>query len=357
MELVFKLSSFIMAIMLTMTLSSCSKTQDDSLEKNIQLSNLEFNDVMIIENKDIKTNIFKVDNNSIKKVDNLEYVSEIAYKKEVSIYSLLVHDENEIKRNSINILRDGKASNIKGFYYAKNLRLSPKGSLLSYRSYSTQSLDSAEGLSLYNIDKDEKIESSSKVLVSGDLYHWINEEEILYYGAHEENKVAGIFKYNVKNNNEELYVNSIKGYYTYFLPCEDNLVVLSRDENNNTLYVYNKEKASSIEISDTIEEIYDASYDSLNNTMYFIALGRNSGAPALYSLHLGKNKLERITFDFPLEVDPYSGLKVDDEGAVYYCGYTEIQGINNDVFKYVPKENSNTLISINSSKYKIIGTN
>ncbi|GAA0723859.1 lipoprotein [Clostridium malenominatum] len=357
MELVFKLSSFIMAIILTMTLSACSKTQENSPEKNIHLSNLEFNDVMILENKDIKTNIFKLNNNSIKKIDNLEYVSEIVYKKEVSIYSLLVHDANEIKRNSINILKDDKVSDVKGFYYAKDLRLSPKGSLLSYRSYSTQSLDSAEGLSLYNVNKSEKIQLNSKVLVSGNLYQWINEEEILYYGAHEEDKTAGIFKYNVKNSEEELYVNSIKGYYTYFLPCGDNLIILSRDENNNMLYFYDKENDKSIEISDAIEEIYDGSYDSLNNIMYFIGLGKNNEVPELYSLDIGKNKLERITFDFPLEVDPYGGLKIDNEGAVYYCGYTEIQGVNNDVFKYVPKENSNTLISINSSKYKIIGTN
>ena len=350
-----KCISLIMTIILALTASACSKTNDENSQKKIQLNNLEFNDVMIIENKDTKSNIFRVKNNSLEKANSLQNVSEIVYNKDVSIYTLLIHDEDELKRNSINVLKDKEAWNINGFYYARDLRLSQNSASLAYRSYSTQSLDSAEGLSLYSIEKGKKIELKSNVLVSGNLYHWANKDEILYYGVHNEDKIAAIYKYNIQSNVEEIYTKSPKGYYTYFLPYGNNILILSRDENNNTLYLFDKEKDKAIEVSDSIEEIYDGIYNAVNNTIYFIGVEKNNGVSALYSVNLSSNKVERITYDFPSEVDPYGGLKIDGEGVVYYCGYTELQGLNNDVFKYNPKDNSNTLISINSSRYRVIG--
>ncbi|MBU5482962.1 hypothetical protein KQI86_01405 [Clostridium sp. MSJ-11] len=357
MSSIYKFISLVMTMLLALTASSCSRTNEEHFETKVTVTNFKFNDVIIMENKDVKSNIYKINNNSLAKVDSLEYVSEIAYKKDASLYILLLHDENEIKKNSINILKNDKVSNINEFYYAKDLRISPKGGNLAYRSYSSQSLDSAEGLSLYGIDTREKIQFNSSVLVSGNLFHWINDDEILYYGVCDETRTTAIYKYNVKDNKEEIYTKLPKGYYTYFLPYENNLMILSRDLNKNTIYLYERDSDKIISISESIEEIYDGVYNKMNNAMYIIGLEKGSDLPALYSINLENNKVERITFDFPVEADPYGGLKVDDEGSVYYCGYTGLDGQNNEVFKYNPKDNSNSLISINPSKYRIIGSN
>ncbi|WP_315114480.1 hypothetical protein [uncultured Clostridium sp.] len=357
MPSVSKFISLLMTMILALTASSCSKTNEEHFGTKVKATNFKFNDVMITENKDVKSNIYNINNNSLAKVDSLEYVSEIAYKKDEDLYILLSHDKDEIKKNSINILKNDKLTNINEFYYARDLRISPKGGNLAYRSYSSQSLDSAEGLSLYKIDTREKIQFNSSVLVSGNLFQWINDDEILYYGVCDETRTTAVYKYNIKDNKEEIYTKLPKGYYTYFLPYKNNLMILARDLNQNTIYLYKKDSDEIISISESIEEIYDGAYNNINNTIYIIGLEKGSGLPALYSINLENNKVERVTFDFPAEVDPYGGLRIDHEGLVYYCGYTGLDDQNNEVFKYNPKDNSNSLISINASKYRIIGSN
>jgi hypothetical protein len=348
-------------LLLMLTASSCSKGKNKAIDNQKNFDVPKYPNIMIMENKSDKINFYKADQDSMTKMGSMDNVREIVYNNNNSIVGLLMPDKDNLKKNTIRVI-SGKGENIiDGFYFAKDLRLSPNGENLAYRSFKDQSLDSAQGLSLYSVENNKKIDFESQVLTSGNLYAWISDEEILYYGASvKDGKNTGIFKYNTKEHKEEMYVGNIKGYCTYFMPLGDKILILSRDIEENKLYIYNKGKDESINISNNIENVYDGIFDRNNNLVYIIASEKNVDIPTLYKINLTSYKIERINYDFPKIVDPDGGLRVDSNGLLYYCGFTSLEentDNNNDVFMYNPKENSNNLISIDSSQYKINGSN
>ncbi len=100
-------------------------------------------------------------------------------------------------------------------------------------------------MKIYDLENRKEIKIKSDVLVSGNLFKWLNEDEILYYGinSEKENK-AKIYKYNVKENKEEVYVDNIEGICTYFMPNGDDVLLLSRQGDKINLSYYNKKDNS-----------------------------------------------------------------------------------------------------------------
>lgn len=346
--------------LLMITTSSCSKGKSkiSDNEKNINIPN--YPNTIIMENKDTKLNIYKTDKEGIAKVDSLNYVSDIIYNNKSSIYTFVTYNESDLAKNNIKVIGKQGEKLIDDFYLAKDLKISPKGNKLAYRTFKSQSLDSAQGLSLYDIEEDKKIDLQSGVLISGNLYSWISDEEIIYYGAYSGNgKSTGIFKYNTKDHKEETYLDNIQGYCTYFMYLNNNILILSKNIEENKLYLYNKENNESINFSVNIENVYDGTFDKDNNLIYIIGSEKNTDISSLYKIDLNTLKMERVNYDFPKMVDSDGGLHVDSGGLLYYCGFTSLEENNdkNEVFMYNPKDNSNNLISINPSKYKVTGSN
>lgn len=67
---------------------------------------------------------------------------------------------------------------------------------------------------------------------------------ILWNKLWKENK-AKIYKYNVKENKEEVYVDNIEGICTYFMPNGDNVLLLSSQGDKFNLSYYNKKTIAS----------------------------------------------------------------------------------------------------------------
>ncbi|WP_027624696.1 hypothetical protein [Clostridium lundense] len=360
MALFKKITLAICLGLLIITTSSCSKGKSkiSDSEKSINIPN--YPNTIVMENKDTKLNIYKTDKEAIAKLDSLDYVSDIEYNNKNSIYTFVTYNQEELGKNNIKVISKNGGKVINDFYFAKDLKLSSQGSKLAYRTFKSQSLDSAQGLSLYDIEKGKKVDLKSQVLISGSLYSWINDEEIIYYGIYSGNgKSTGIFKYNIKDHKEEMYLDNIQGYCTYFMYLNNNMLIFSKNIEENKLYLYNKQNNESVDFSVNIENVYDGVFDKNNNLIYIIASDKNTGITILYKIDLNTLKIERINYDFPQMVDSEGGLHVDSEGLLYYCGFTNLEENNdkNEVFMYNPKDNSNNLISINPSRYKVNGSN
>lgn len=215
--------------------SSCSKKENNFIDKNrIVIPNYPY--TMVGETKGEKINLYRINKEIKEKVGELEYMSDLIYDRKNSVYAYLVHDNKELKKNNIKLISNKGETIISNFYFAKDLQLSSNGKRIAYRSFKNESLDSAEGLSLYNIEENKKINIKSQVLVSGNLYEWIDDDNIIYYGV--KDNISAIFKYNVNNDKEETYMENIRGYCMYFKSFEEGILILSRTKDDDNLSFY-----------------------------------------------------------------------------------------------------------------------
>ncbi|MCS4524174.1 hypothetical protein JTT07_09620 [Clostridium botulinum] len=156
-------------------------------------------------------------------------------KNSAYVFINIIEKGKELNKNKITIIKNGKQTILDNFYSASDIDISKEGNKIAYRSFKQDSLQSAEGMKIYDLENKKEIKIKSDVLVSGNLFKWLNEDEILYYGinSEKENK-AKIYKYNVKENKEEVYVDNIEGICTYFMPNGDNVLLLSSQGINLT---------------------------------------------------------------------------------------------------------------------------
>lgn len=345
-----KILFYLIIIIINLNLIGCNK--DTTNEKVLDKS---YSDVIILEKKEDNTiSVYNAEKDMLKEVDKIPLTSEVVYNNSEKKYVYLRHHQEDTKKNYIEILSSKRQKKIDNFYFSKDLKISPKGSKLAYRSFKDSSIDTAEGMKIIDTDKGSEIRLKNSSIVSGNLYNWIGEDEILYYGILEKDNIRqiGIFKYDFKKEEEELYVKDIDGFCTYFSPIEDNLLILTTLGEKTKLYLKGRDKEKFI--SDNIENIYSSVYDKENKRIFLIASQRYINIPAIYEINLKDYSLEKINYDFPKEVDMYGGLKLDSNGLLYYCGISEEYG-KNDVYVFNSKDRSNSIITIYSSEYNISG--
>lgn len=345
-----KVLFYLFLIIINLNLIGCNRNtiNEKVLDKN-------YSDVIVLEKKeDNSMSIYNAENDTLKEVDKIPLASEVVYNNLEKKYVYLYHNKEDIKKNYIEILSQKGKKKIDDFYFAKDLKISPNGGKLAYRSFEESSMDTAKGMNIIDVDKGRKIKIKSSSIVSGNLYNWIDEDTILYYGIldNKENRQIGIFKYNFKDEKEEIYVKDIEGFCTYFFPIEDDLLILSTSGDKTHLYLKGKQKEEII--SNKIENIYKSVYDKKNKKIYLIASEKYINIPSIYEIDLKDNSIEKINYDFPKEVNIYGGLKLDSNGLLYYCGVSEEYG-KNDVYVFNAKDRSNSIITIYPSEYNISG--
>ena len=345
-----KVIFYVLIIIINLNLIGCNRnnTEEKALDKN-------YSEVIILEKKeDNNISIYNAEKDMLKEVDKIPLTSEIVYNNAEKKYVYLHHDKDDIKKNYIDILSNKGHKKVDNFYFAKDLKMSPKGSKLAYRSFEHASIDTARGMKIINTDNGKEIKFKSSTIVSGNLYNWVEDDIILYYGIleKEDSRELGIFKYDFKEEKEELYIKDIEGFCTYFYPIEDKLLILSTLGDKTNLYV--KGRQGEEFISDNLENIYRSIYDKENKKIYLIASEKYINIPSIYEIDLEDNSLEKINYDFPKEVDVYGGLKLDSNGLLYYCGISEEYG-KNDVYVFNTKDRSNSIVTIYSSEYNISG--
>lgn len=333
---------------------TCSCNRNKVNENFPQVILPKYSKVSILRSEENNISVFQEKELSLKSIEKLKNISDIKYnnKNNIYVFKEIISKGENFNKSIIKILSLNGEKVLQDFYTAEDMKLSPNANYLAYRSFKEDSFDSAEGLKIYDIKMNKPILINNQTLVSGNLYTWLNEDEILYYGASDD-KGVNIFKYNIKNEKETLYTPLLNGYCKFFIPYKDNILMLLDNGESNNLMIYSKSDNSLKKLDISFEIIYDGIYNEKQKEIFMIA-AENGEEANLFKLSLDDLSLNKVNYDFPKSLDSNGGLAIDDRGFIYYLGYSEDDKLKNDVFIYNEDEDSNVLISDEPSYYKII---
>lgn len=335
----------LVVIIMSVGLTACSnKKKQPEVVKMPQYS-----DVIIMESKQNDDNIYSIKKGELSKVGDNGKTAELDYVNKSKVYTYInnISPGQNIMHNKINIISASGNNVIDSFFSASDLRISPGGTKIAFRSYKNDSLQSAEGMKVYSIANKKFINFNSKVLISGDLFKWIDDDEIIYYGiSHDGNGKGEIYKYNFKENKEEQFLNAINGYCVFFMPVGGNIFYLEKENDESRLCYYDITSGKKNVLSSGIVDIWHSLSDYKGNSVYFIANGKNGSKNSVYKADLNNMKVQAITYDFPKIVDKDAGIALSSDGLLYFCGFAEEnEQKKNDLYSFGINDNSITLIS------------
>jgi len=338
-------------------LSSCT-TKD--VNKGKSGTNVHYSNVIAVEAKETDTKIFNVGSHKLSENltdSNINSIEEMVYdiKKSTFIY---LNKEIGSNKNKIDIITKGSTDEIKNFYNARNIKMNSTGDKIAFRTFKNNSIYSAEGMKVYDIKSKKYLDIKSKVLVSGNLYEWLDDHRIIYYGSIE-GKVNSdrVYIYDFNTDREQIYLNDTKGYCIYFISVGNDLLFLSRNYNKLYLYFYNSESKQFKLLSDGLAEIYSSVSDKKRKNVFFIG-SQNENNTELYEFKGESDTVDRITYDFPESFGTSSGIAEDESGNVYFTGMEKGSQQNNvNVFMYNADEKSINVISEYAGKYSIYKNN
>jgi hypothetical protein len=174
----------------------------------------------------------------------------------------------------------------------------------------------ANEVKVINFKSGELIDFAPKVSISGKFIDWLDENTLVYYGIRDEDKVNGIFTYNITSKEEEILIEFKEGAVG-FLKAIDNGVVYTLDDFNGIKelrYVSIKDKSDKV-LSKDVKNIYDV---IKSNEDYYI-LGAFKGMnSSLYKLNNGS--LKRLVYGFPGTINVRKGLSQNEEGDILFIG-------------------------------------
>jgi len=353
MNALTKTTFFITFFITILIFTACGSKE----EKLPEVNNLpHYSQVTAIENKGSDAEVFKIENSTLYDIGTIENIIDMVYniKNSAYIYSISIAKGQNLDNNKLVVIKDKKRKELKDFYSAVDLKINSLGDKLAFRTFSKDAQESAEGLKIYDINNKNYIDIKSKVLVSGNLYQWIDENKIIYYGGIEQEKnSAKVYLYDFSSNKEEVYLENMDGYCMYFTAINKNVLFLIRQGDKLKLCYYDNADKKNKAISENIEEVY-RSMEDLKNGNIFLFAGEYGGNRSLYKFSTENLKLERITYDFPKQVDILSGMGLDEEGNAYFSGIqNEEEKDKKDVFMYNNKDHSINLISSHEGTYNV----
>lgn len=347
----------ITAIAITLSLSISACDRNIPLEDQYKFTH---SSITVMESSASKDKILNIDNGKISNVGSLNNVLSIVYNynKDVYVYLLKISQGSNLTKDKLVIQTNDKEKEVSDFYSALDTKLSPEADKVAFRSFSKDDYGSAQGIRVYDIKKNKYIDLNSKVLVSGNLYEWLNENEIVYYGVKPGEKGNGkIYKYNFNTNTESVFFDNIKGYCIFYtLIKEKGILLLETDTQENRLCYYDIKSKSKMTISRDITAVDSKVLDKKQNELYIVGDDRLEGIPLLYGISLNNLNIERINYDFPTEVDKYGGLAMDDKGTVYFSGATNSDDKLDTIFEYNSMDKSISKFSETKGSYCIIGS-
>lgn len=260
-----------------------------------------------------------------------------------------------LDKNVIKIYRYGKMMVLDSFFSASDMKLNGSGKMMAYRSYNKDSLDSVQKLKIFNLETKKSEEIKSNVRVSGSVYCWIDDDNLLYYGTDQETGgKAKIYKYNAATATEEVYLEDLNGFCMYIMPLLGGVVYFESTANQASLCFADAAGGKKI-ITSEMSELYDAEYNPATDEIYLAGLKAGENTGALYKLNLAaESGVQRVSYDFPKVVGATTTLAADTEGDLYFTGL--LQGRNAgemDVFAYDHASGTVSILSAESGYYKL----
>lgn len=348
---------YLFIFFMIVTSLACNNKKNDNNEKIIKSNNEEkinLPKIIAINENNSKEDIYEVNNESLKFIGSIKNVMDIQYnsQKHVNVYLKSIKIGSNFVNNYIEINKNGYINKINDFYSAQNIKISTEGNKLAYRTFKEDSIQSAEGLKVFDIKNNKSIELKSNVLVSGNLYQWINENELVYYGIDPDKQDSdGFYIYDFNKNQERKIDLNLQGYCIKFYYSLKGIMYITSSEAQNNIFYFDFGTGKNNFLGSDFDSINDINIS--HNKIYFI--GKESNALDFQLYELNNNfSIERVTFDFPKTVDKESNIQVDKDGNIYFCGYND-SVTKNSVFMYNIKDQSINLISMEPKKYYLFG--
>lgn len=348
---------FVILLISLMNFNGCTKANNEQQKIDKTEDVLpKYSDVVVMEAKDKDELVYSIkEDGHIEEIGKLNSISDLQYSLSSGIvaYVKIISYGKNLSKNIISILNKEQIS-IKDFYSALNVKLSKDGSKIAFRVFSEDSLASAKGTKIYNTSNGSKLKFDEDVIISGDLYNWINGNEILYYGVTAGQRGFGkLYKYNFSSDKKDIIFDGFKGYCTYFLPIsESSFIGIESYGDNCEFNYYDVLNNKKLTLSNSIDEIFAGAIDKNSKKIYFIGREHNSLVSALYEISLVDYSMKRITYDFPRNIDKNGDIALSTSGKVYFIGDNSDNG-KSDIYMYDYLNNSTNLISEKSGFYKI----
>lgn len=289
---------FICLFTITATMLSCN----DKIEDKPKIERIKMNKGSIIDNNNGSYSNFNYKEGKYTELTNTdnEIIGIYDYKSgnylmELNDKYLAFNKDNKIEMDNIE-----KGDN--GF------NLAPMGKyLLFFRGNEVKLIDFKIG---------ELIIFTPRVGISGNFIDWIDEDTLVYYGIREEDKVNGIFTYDITSKEEEILVEFTEGAVEY-LKATNNGVVYIQDKIDGTKelkYISIKDKVDSL-LSKDVKNVYDV----IKSDEDYYILGTFKGMNvSLFKLNSGG--LKRLVYGFPGTISIRKGLSQSEDGDILFIG-------------------------------------
>lgn len=329
-----KIPIYILFILsLSFIVTSCNnKTDSGNLDVNSETINLESGSVLLDNNGKYK--VLNLKDNKYQGIESDKVI--INFNKESGTYVFTKDGKHYISYKEKEI--DIKDSNY------NFIKISYDGKYVSYMSY-----DNGYSLKVISLEDDKEITIQSKVAISGNLYDFINNDKLVYYGISDDG-TNGVFTYDLKNNKEELLYKLNGGGYVDFLKGDlNNVFILQQKANNEKeLLEINAGDKSISNISNSFKSINDL---VKKDGEYYILGEPLNDTKSLYKL---KDKtINKLVFSFPASINMEKGIEISKD-SILFIGSNSTEE-KEEVFSY--KDNSVSLISNKEGKYNFININ
>ncbi|GIM27967.1 hypothetical protein CPJCM30710_06330 [Clostridium polyendosporum] len=224
------------------------------------------------------------------------------------------------------------------------LKLSKDGKKVIYNEENNDNIQ----YYIFDILQESKNELRKDIIISGDMYQWLDDEKIIFYGV-DNSQASGIFIYDIIND-KLIRLYTVQGYLEFFSLVSDNkLLVLKNDLNNNKqLILYDLENNSKKELTNRVERVDSAV--SFGGTIYIEGNVKNNK----YSIYeiTEAGKINRLIYDFPKILSEKQKIVCDKDGNLIFIGYQEDYQ-KQEVYVYNVKERYVKVISSRQIEYRV----
>ncbi len=352
-----RLAGHAAALILAISLmTACSgAVREEALDEPLP----EYGSVTVVEKTaNGSTDIFSVKDGSLYKIasetDDIAEMQRSAY-GDITAQLVRISPGQNFDKNEIKIYRDEKVMVLDSFFSASDIKMNAEGTRLAYRSYSQDSPGSVQKLRIFDLAARKSEEIKSGVRISGSVYCWIDEENLIYYGTDDETGGKGkIYKYNAKTGTEEVFIEEINGFCMSIIPAGEGVLYFESTGIEARLCFSDGSGGKDIITSD-MAELYEAEYNSETQEVYLAGIMAGETAGALYKADLeGKEGIRRISYDFPKAVGAASTMATDSEGLLYFTGLLEGKSSREmDVFSYAEDSRAVSRLSQGSGFYML----
>ncbi|MCR1949731.1 MULTISPECIES: hypothetical protein [unclassified Clostridium] len=173
-------------------------------------------------------------------------------------------------------------------------------------------------LKIKDLSKNKNISIDTKVSISGELVDWLNENTLVYYGISED-KINGIFTYNINNNEEKLLYKLDLGYVEFLKVLDNGIVFVQEKEGKQKILKVIDESG---EVNEVIEDVLDVSDVESTPDGIFILGKLENNSYSLYKYH--DKKARRLVYDFPKLINLEKGLSKDKDGNIIFVGGEDV---------------------------------